>query len=515
MSAVEEAYDLLESLDNVVISWIPRERARTQLAAASGPLAGLPFVVKDNIDVAGIPTTAGCPAYAYTPSVSATVVRRLEAAGAVPIAKTNMDQFATGLVGTRTPFGVARNPWDPTRIPGGSSSGSAVAVAAEAVPFALGTDTAGSGRVPAALTGIVGAKPSRGWLSTAGVVPAVRSIDCVSVFARSVHLAWDVLVAAGGFDATDPYSREFGASVVPASPRIGRLEDIDVAPFLAAGRLLYEGPWVAERYASVGGFIADHRDECDPTVASLILGASRFSAADAASAAYELAALRRQTDAVWADFDVLVLPTVIGHPTVASVAADPIAVNAALGTYTSFTNLLDQCGVAVPTGTVDGLPVGVTVLAPAGHDAVAAHVAASIHGSPWRPPPGGVELAVVGAHLRGMPLHHQLLDNGATLIETTVTTADYRLYALAETIPPKPGLVRVGDGEGAAIDVEVYRLSDEGFGRFVAAVPAPMCIGTVRLADRSVPGFLCEPRAIEGATDITHLGGWRAYMAGP
>jgi allophanate hydrolase len=574
---VAEAYQRLRALDPAtVIAFVPeeltRDRAR-QLATADPaglPLYGIPFAVKDNIDVAGVATTAGCPAYGSTPTRSATVVRRLEAAGAIPVAKTNLDQFATGLVGTRSPYGTPRNPWDAERVPGGSSSGSAVAVATGAVPFALGTDTAGSGRVPAAFTGIVGAKPTRGWLSTAGVIPAVRTLDCVSVFALSVADAWAILEIAGGYDPDDVFSR-MAPSVLGTGPvisgagladglRIGvgrgidldldtavlaetpgitdaapasaapatRVVEVDLEPFLEAGRLLYGGPWVSERVAAVGAFIAAHRDEVDPTVGSIITAGGDWSAADAARATYALARLRRLVDRIWQDVDAIVVPTAPPAPTLEAVAADPIGVNTVLGTFTSFANLLDLCGVAVPTGVVDGFPTGVQVLAPPWADATAAAVADRIHrltgglqgttdttrcGPPWSSPRAAtVDVAVAGAHLRGQPLHHQLTDLGARWVMDTSTSPTYLLYAL-DTTPAKPGLVRSPDGDGAAIKVEVYRLSFEAFGRLVALVPAPMCIGTLELDSGPVPGFLCEPAAIEGAKDITSFGGWAAYRA--
>jgi allophanate hydrolase len=556
--AVRRAYEALAGLEAVVIEWVPEQVALAMADAdpRDRPLGGVPFVVKDNIDVAGVATTAGCAAYSYMPDASATAVRRLIAAGAIPVAKTNLDQFATGLVGTRSPYGTPPNPFDRRRVPGGSSSGSAVAVACGAVPFALGTDTAGSGRVPAAFTGTVGLKPTRGWVSTQGVVPAVRTIDCVSVFALSVSDAWTVLGAAAGFDAADPFSRPRPSSTGPpaSTPRVGVPRDVpvdtealnalaayhpvevDVAAFLEAGRLLYGGPWVAERLAVVGDFLAAEPGGLDPTVREIILGAARWSAADMASAGYELARLRRLTEAVWDRVDVLVLPTVPGHPTIADVAADPIGVNADLGRYTTFANLLDLCAVAVPVGLRDGLPVGVCVVAPAWSDETAAMVAAGIHvatgglrgatgspllGSGWDllPPggaeaPGGIDLAVVGAHLAGQPLHPQLVELGARLVATTTTAPDYRLYAIPGTDPPKPGLVRVADGTGERIEIEVYRLEAAAFGRFVAAVPPPLCIGTVRTTTGPVAGFLCEPLAMVGALDITEYRGWRAYRAG-
>ncbi len=492
--SVAEALDALRAQPDVVISWVPSGRIEERMASASGPLAGVPFVVKDNIDVAGVPTTAGCPAYAYTPTTSAPVVCRLEAAGAVVVAKTNMDQFATGLVGTRSPYGTPRNPCDPARVPGGSSSGSAVAVAAGAVPFALGTDTAGSGRVPAAFTGIVGAKPTRGWLSTAGVVPAVASVDCVSVFAASVADASLVLALAGG---QRPAARQVGT-------RVGEQGDVDLEPFLEAGRLLYDGPWVAERFAAVGEFIATHPDEVVPVVRDIILGGQRWTADDRTAAEERLAVLKQQVDRVWDRFDALVLPTAPVAPTLAAVAADPVGVNASLGTFTTFTNLLDLCAVVVPTGIEDGLPTSVQVVGPAGADTTVAAIAAGLER------PLTVTLAVCGAHMRGLPLHHQLTALGAVFAGEAATVPAYRLYAL-DTSPPKPGLVRVGEG-GASIAVELYRLSYAAFGRFVASVPAPMCIGAVLLEGESVAGFLCEPAAVANAVEITSYGGWRRYL---
>jgi len=508
----------------LISSFTPDELVARAKAAHPGALQGIPFMVKDNIDVAGLPTTAGCPAFAYTPKRSATVVERLEAAGAIVIGKTNLDQFATGLVGTRSPYGTPRNVRDAKRVPGGSSSGSAVAVAAGMVPFALGTDTAGSGRVPAALNGIVGAKPTCGWLSTRGVVPAVQSIDCVSVLAGSTEDAGMVLDLAAGFDGWDPFSRR----PVPQAPRsgplrigiggplpsgigdaldaIGPVVDVDASACLRAGGLLYGGPFVAERYAAVGSFIAAHPDDVDPVVREIILGGSRWSAADLAAARYELARLCRAVEAIWQDVDVLVLPTVDSHPTLAEVATDPVGVNSVLGRFTSGTNLCDLCAVAVPG---PGAELGVQILGPAWSDRRVAEVAGRLE----RAAGPMVSLAVVGAHLRGQPLHHQLTELGARLEQVTETSPEYRLYALRGTVPPKPGLVRVGTG-GAPIAVEVYRLSEAAFGHFVAAVPAPLCIGTVRLAGGdAVSGFLCEPLAVERADDITRFGGWGAYLA--
>ncbi|MBL9216649.1 MAG: allophanate hydrolase [Opitutaceae bacterium] len=542
-----------------------REHARRVQAAgpAGRPLYGVPFAIKDNIDLAGVPTTAGCPGFSFTPTTSAPVVARLIAAGAIPVGKTNLDQFATGLVGTRSPHGAPRNVANRDYISGGSSSGSAVAVAAGLVGFALGTDTAGSGRVPAALNGIIGLKPTRGRVSARGCVPACRSLDCVSFFTPDIASAAALLAVAEGFDPEDPYGRSattaavgplaarprlgvlspeqrewFGHAESPAlfAAALGRLEaagaeivPVDLAPFLAAARLLYEGPWVAEREAAVGGFIRLHRHtttaRVDPTVAAIILGGEVHSAASAFAAAYELAALRRTADRVLADIDALVIPTIAGPYRVAEVQADPVRLNSRLGHYTNFMNLLDLCGLALPAGQFAAGPgFGVTLCAPAWREPHLLELGARYLGESPPPaavalPPGWIELAVCGAHLRGQPLHGQLTSLGAQFVTATTTAPDYRLYALSGTVPPKPGLVRAaaGDGDGGrAIAVETYALAPAAFGQFVAAVPPPLVIGTVELADgRSVKGFLCEPRALAGAEDITEFGGWIAYRQAP
>jgi allophanate hydrolase len=526
------------------------------------PLYGLPFAVKDNVDVAGAPTTAGCPSYAYWPERSAIAVARLEAAGAICLGKTNLDQFATGLVGTRSPFGTPRNPFDARFVPGGSSSGSAVAVARGLVSFALGTDTAGSGRVPAAFNSIVGCKPTRGLVSMRGVVPAVRSLDCLSIFAPTAEDAAAALAAAAGFDAADPFSRHAQVSLAPDAPlRFGVFADlagaigadpetvrlagaaaahlealgaerraVDPAPFVEAAALLYGGPWVAERFASVGEFLETAPKDADKAVRAIVLAAKERRAFEQHRASYRLAELRRLADAAFREVDVLLLPTAPVHPSLAAVAADPIGANEALGRTNNFANLFDLAAVTVPAGVrADGLPCGVTLFAPAFADPWLLPLAGALHraaGVPWgatgialppapkrEAPSGRIALAVVGAHLRGQPLHGQLDALAARFVCAGATAPAYRLYALAGTVPPKPGMVRDEAG-GAAIAVEVYSLTPEGFGRFVAGVPSPLCIGTVELADgRSVHGFLCEPGALAGAQEITRFGGWAAYRA--
>jgi len=508
---------------------------------ASLPLAGLVAAVKDNIDVAGLPTTAGAPSYAYDPPADATVVARLRAAGAVVLGKTNLDQFATGLVGTRSPHGAVRGAWAPERISGGSSSGSAVAVALGLVDVALGTDTAGSGRVPAALNGIVGVKPTRGLLPTTGVVPACRSLDCVTVFARDLALARRTVELLAGVDGVDPLARpdtggrpasellrvavptpahlqglapgwaEAFAKAVDVLRRSGvEVVEVDISPLLEAATLLYDGAFVAERTAAVGEHIAAHPDlvgsDLDPVVAGIVAGGARFSAVDLLRDTERLERLGVAGRAALASTVALLTPTTTAHPTLAEVAADPVGVNARLGRYTNFANLLDQSSLAVPCGTVDGLPFGVMLTGAAFDDrllaALAARLAAPV-----------LDLVVVGAHLTGQPLNHQLVAAGATFGEAVATAPHYRLHAL-DTTPPKPGLVR-SPGDGASIAGELWRVPAAGFATFVAALPQPMTVGPVDLHDgRRVTGFLCEPAALAGARDITATGGWRAALAG-
>ena len=547
-------------------------RAHADRVPANAPLAGLTFAIKDNIDLAGAPTTAACPGFAYTPAESAHVVARLVAAGAVPAGKTNLDQFATGLVGTRSPSGAPRNVFNPEYISGGSSSGSAVAVAAREVDFSLGTDTAGSGRVPAAFNRIIGLKPTKGRLSTRGVVPACRSLDCVSIFARDIATTARVLAAAEGFDPADPFSRTKPTCHLISDKAVGRIGvpradqlewfgntespvlfaaalerlralgieivDVDFSAFLDAARLLYEGPWTAERYAAVGEFIEKHSATpesaraagLDPVVAKIILGGKSPSATDCFRATYRLAELRRAADTVLSTVDALVAPTTGTIYKVSEIEADPIRLNSNLGRYNNFMNLLDLCGLTVPAGRYSfGPGFGITFIAPAWHDTQLLALGARYLGESPEPichllsdkPSGSaaalplVTLAVCGAHLRGQPLHKQLTDLGARFLAATTTSPRYRLYALANTTPPKPGLARVSAGEtgGAPIAVETYALTPEAFGRFTAAVPAPMVIGNAELIDGTwVKSFLCEPHALAGATDITARGGWLAYL---
>lgn len=527
------------------------------------PVFGALCAVKDNIDVAGLPTTAACPAFAYDPARDAAVVAALNAAGAIIVGKTNLDQFATGLVGTRSPYGAVANAFDPRYIAGGSSSGSAAAVARGLVHVALGTDTAGSGRVPAGLNNIVGWKPSRGLLSTRGVVPACRSLDCVSIFALTVADAARVFAAAARSDPHDPDSRalpldrpllrdsfifalpqreqcEFygdatsAAAFGEAAQRLatlgGAAREIDFAPWRAVASMLYEGPRVAERHAGIRKFFDAEPDALDPTVRGIIAGARRFSATDVFVADARLAEMKATLARVWKTIDVLVVPTAPTAYTIAEVLAEPVELNRRLGTYTNFVNLLDLAALAVPASIrPDGIPFGITLIGPAGSDLMLAelgqrfHVATTLplgalgvaHAAtePLAPRADLAQVAVVGAHLSGLALNRELVERGARLVRRARTAADYLLYALPNTVPPKPGMVRATGEGGHAIDVEVWELPLAAFGSFVAGIPAPLAIGTIGLDDgTSVQGFLCESAAVAGADDISRFGGWRNYL---
>jgi allophanate hydrolase len=511
------------------------------------PLAGVPFGVKDNIDLAGLDTTAACPAFAYAPERSATVVERLVSAGAIPIGKTNLDQFATGLNGTRSPYGIPRNAYDRAWVSGGSSSGSAVAVAAGLVAFALGTDTAGSGRVPAAFNHLVGLKPTRGRWSSRGLVPACRTLDCITVFANDAGDAALVDAVVAGFDVDDALSRQI-VDVPRARRRIGivrvdqrrwfgdiesdflyetalagldaELVEIDMEPLNEAARLLYDGPWVAERTAALGVLLDADPDAIHPVVREIVAQGRNYSAVDAFEGGYRLAELARAAERMWDQVDLLALPTAPTCYRVAEMLAAPVALNASLGAYTNFVNLLDMAAIAVPAGRYhNGVGFGLTLMGPAGTDRALIDAAKVIFPAPAPPPPLDLEgrmetvkLAVVGAHLKDMPLHWQLTSRNARFVGAAKTAPAYRLYAMADSVPPKPALVH--DGDGAAIALEIYELDMAAFGSFVAEVPPPLAIGTVTLEDGSmVKGFVAEPRAMTDAEDITALGGWRAYMA--
>ena len=550
--------DALERIDTAPEhhAWITRLTRKQVMTYVEGlqdkdpllPLYGIPFAIKDNIDLAGVPTTAACPEFAYTPTESAHVVQKLIDAGAIPIGKTNLDQFATGLVGVRSPFGAGRNSVNPDYISGGSSSGSAIAVAMRWVSFSLGTDTAGSGRVPAAFNNLIGLKPSLGLLSTRGVVPACRTLDCVSVFATTAADAQRVLRAAQVFDAQAEYSRvvtrrafatksfRFGvpraeqlnffgdgeykrlfAEVVLGLEALGgRRVDVDFEPFLQAARLLYEGPWVAERYAAIADFIKATPEALHAVTRRIIEPATERSAVESFQSQYRLQSLRRTTSAVWKEIDVLVTPTAGTIYRIGEVEADPIRLNTNLGYYTNFVNLLDLAAVAAPAGfRKDGLPFGVTLAAPSGSDEALLRLAARMQGTELVPDvaPGFMSIAVCGAHMQGLPLNHQLTSRDGYLVGATLSAPIYKLYALPGGPPARPGMVKVGDG-GGAIELEVWALPIEQVGSFLAGIPSPLGLGKVELADgTAVTGFVCESSATANAQDITHRGGWRAYLA--
>ncbi|MEM1049806.1 MAG: allophanate hydrolase [Pseudomonadota bacterium] len=527
------------------------------LAAKSdkSPLWGMPFVVKDNIDVADLPTTAGCPAFAYTPDRDAFVVARLRHAGALLIGKTNLDQFATGLVGVRSPYGVPRNAIDATLVPGGSSSGSGVAVAHGLVPFSLGTDTAGSGRVPAALNNIVGLKPSLGALSNSGVVPACRTLDTISVFARSVADAYAVFEIACAYDEADAYAVELEAGALAAAPdrvRIGipasrtrrffgddaqadmfdaaidtlrdkgaAIVELDFTPFYDIAELLYEGAWIAERYTVIEDLLSRQPEAVHPTTAAIVGPAERLSAADAFRGLYRLKDLTRIAERALEGIEALCVPSIPTFYTLADLEADPVTPNSNLGTYTNFVNLLGLCGVAVPTAQrSDGRPGSVTVLARHGADALAASIAALFEAkidttgsarTVQRDEADTIELAVCGAHMSGLPLNGQLTSLGATFCRSMRTAERYRLYALAGGPPYRPGLLRTENG--ARIELEVWALPTSNVGPFMAGIPSPLSIGTVELEDGTrTHGFLVEAAGLDGAEDITDFGGWRGYL---
>lgn len=545
------------------------------------PLYGVPFAIKDNIDLAGIPTTAACPAFAYTPEASAFVVRQLLAAGAIPLGKTNLDQFATGLVGVRSPesWGPCHNTLNEDYISGGSSSGSAVVVAKGLASFSLGTDTAGSGRIPASLNNLVGLKPSKGLLSTRGLVPACRSLDCISIFAFSSEDANTVFDLACQFDPEDAYARSnpyengprysFAKSSaktnvftepnvtlgVPSADQLqffgnreaeqlfqqslqqlrdagATLVEIDFSPFSEAARLLYEGPWVTERYLATKNIIEQQPEAMLPVIQEIIEKGATPSAQDAFSAQYRLQALAQKALAELNKADAIVTPTAGSLYKVNEVLANPIQLNSNLGYYTNFMNLLDCAAVAVPSGFYDcGVGFGVTLFSRAFSDKRLLSMAAALEqhnsltlGATGRPfsakehtntrvSPTTINVVVCGAHLEGLPLNWQLQERGATLLEKTTSSPDYQLYALAGGPPFRPAMIRVAES-GRAIEVEVWQVPVQHFGSFVAEIPGPLGIGKVQLADgRWESGFICEGSGIEGAKDITELGGWRAYLA--
>jgi allophanate hydrolase len=532
-------------------------------------LYGLPFAIKDNIDFSGLPTTAGCPDYSFEPSFSSPVVEKLIKAGAILLGKTNMDQFATGLVGTRSPYGICKNAINPKYISGGSSSGSAVAVSKGLVSFSLGTDTAGSGRVPAAFNNIVGLKPTRGMISNRGVVPACRSLDCLSIFALNTSDASEVMEIAKGFDSNDPYSRaqlnlskkvdieitniklgvphtddiDFFGNIETKNLFIQTIEiikklnvkivEIDFEPFLEVAKLLYEGPWVAERYQAIRMFFDNNPESIHPITRAIIEEGKKPIAADAFAAEYRLRELGRKIETVWSQIDMVLSPTAGTIYTIDEVEADPIKLNSNLGTYTNFMNLLDLCGVSVPAGFgSDGMPFGVTLFGPALHDRSLLPLADKIHyyskagmGMTRTKLPkrkfitehvsdDRILIAVCGAHMSGLPLNSELTDRGAEFVRKCRSARQYRFYALENFAPPRPGMVRSVDKHVNNIELEIWALPKTNFGDFISKIPEPLSIGTSELEDgTSVKGFLCESYVTERAKDITELGDWRIYLS--
>ncbi|MBF4521212.1 allophanate hydrolase [Acinetobacter towneri] len=548
--------------DHAWISIATTEQLQAQIDALTGadienlPLYGVPFAVKDNIDVAGFYTTAACKEAAYLATSDATVITKLKAAGAIVVGKTNLDQFATGLVGVRSPYGAVKNSFNPEYISGGSSSGSSVVVANGLVPFSLGTDTAGSGRVPAGHNNIVGLKPTKGWFSTTGLIPACRSIDVISVFALTVDDAWQVAQVMQGYDASDDYSRAHpqnvpsqfskGKIAIPdtlefygdaetekafqlAIERVQSLgyavEPIDFTPFQQLASALYNRSWVAERTSAVEKMVK--REQTHAVIGQIIAQADQFSAVDVMQDEYERARLSRIIQNTLADYDALMVPTAPTIYRIAEVEADPLVKNSHMGAYTNFVNFADLSALALPNSIrADGLPTGVTFIAPAWMDEALAKF-----GQKWQQvsqlklgtsahsyaktteisSSHSIKLAVVGAHLTGMPLNFQLTTRGGTLIKQTRTTSHYKLYALKNTTPPKPGLQY--HEKGSSIEVEVWDIPRALFGDIVAEVPAPLGIGNAQLIDGTwVKGFICEGYALGDATDITHFGGWREFM---
>ena len=550
---IEEIHTRIQQVENPAI-WIrllSQEELQPYLDRLQSsdpeslPLFGIPFAIKDNIDLEGIPTTAACPDYSFTPDRSSTVVEKLIQAGAIPIGKTNLDQFATGLVGVRTPHGVPKNPYAPDRVPGGSSCGSAIAMSEGLVSFSLGTDTAGSGRVPAAFNKLWGVKPSKGRLSNRGLVPACKTLDCISIFALNAEDSALALSMAEGYDEEDPYSLPLVDQAIEGKGVLGipkpedlmffgdagyeaswssalreliaagwSLKEIDFQPFLQSARLLYEGPWVSERYTALEDFLSEHPESFFPATREIISGGADHTARDAFSAAYRLMELKRISEHVWPEIDAIVTPTAGGFPTLEELEADPIGPNSQLGYYTNFMNLLDLCAVATPAGTTEsGLPFGITWIAPRDRDQALIEIAK--HG-PKQDPGREDTLSIIlfGEHMEGLALNQQVTGLGASMIGPVQTAAKYRMFHLPEPAPERPGLVRVEE-DGVKIDGEEWQFPRSSFGDFLAKIKQPLGLGEVELSDgRLCHGFLCEAVATGDATDISTTGGWRNFLAG-
>lgn len=554
---------------NIWINVLDKDDLQVYLSGLEGkgpdelPLYGIPFAIKDNIDLVGVPTTAACPEFSYVPETNAFAVQLLIDAGAIPIGKTNLDQFAAGLVGTRSPYGVVKNAFDPDYISGGSSSGSAVAVALGQVSFALGTDTAGSGRVPVALNNLIGLKPTKGRISTSGLVPACRSLDCISIFSLNPDDATTVFKIMDCYDPADIYSRVIEKVETKTSLKVGVLDKsdleffgnqeyenlfndfvnkvsnkgyeivtIDFTPFRQAAQLLYQGPWLAERYVAIEDLIENNPEALFPVTRDIVLPAKSIDAVTTFKKLYELQQLKKQADKILEQVDFILTPTIATTYRIDEINSDPVQLNSNLGYYTNFMNLLDYAAIAIPAGfNQAGMPFGVTLFNNAFGDydllKYAIEFLKNSQGAmgatrfQWTPKDkkeignkslGTIDIAVCGAHLSGMPLNHQLTENNAVLVKATKTAATYKLYALAGGPPYRPGLMKVSE-DGAAIEVEVWRMPLTSFGEFMTGIPHPLGIGKALLEDgEEVNSFICEAYAIEDAEDITRFGGWRNYM---
>jgi len=573
VDVIDEIFARLEAVDDpaIFIHLCDRDALKEEARALGAfdpdmALWGIPFAAKDNIDVAGLPTTAACPAYAYTPATDAFVIANLRASGALMIGKTNLDQFATGLVGIRSPYGAPRNSVDPFMVPGGSSGGSGVIVGHGIVSFSLGTDTAGSGRVPAALNNIVGLKPSLGALSASGVVPACRTLDTISIFALTVDDAYAAFDVAADYDEADAYARPLATKAlhaVPSGLRVGvpdaksieffgdeiqeqafrrdvavlaasgaHIVEVDFTPFYDVAHMLYEGAWVAERYTVIEDLLKKDPDAVHLVTRQIICHAESLSAADAFRGMYRLQDLKRVAEAALAALDLLCVPTIPTFYSVADLEADPVTPNSNFGTYTNFVNLLDMCGIAVPTAPRgDGRPGSVTLLARFGEDALTASVAryfemdcprnlgGTDHKATGISPLSNlvksdrIELAVCGAHMADLPLNWQLTDRDGAFVRAAKTSANYKFYALAGGPPERPGLVRTEGSGSQPIALEIWSLPSDHVGSFLAGIPSPLGLGSVELDDGSfVKGFICEASGTAGARDISEFGDWRTYL---
>lgn len=503
---------------------LPKEREQY-------PLWGIPFAIKDNIDLAGVPTTAACPDFSYIPKENATVVEKLIKAGAIPIGKTNLDQFATGLVGTRSPYGEVHNAYQPEMISGGSSSGSAVSVALGLAAFALGTDTAGSGRVPAMLNTLVGWKPPVGSWSSKGVVPACASLDCVTVFAKKMEDVELVNSIAKGFDAECCWSKTFQekGKTLPKKVYIPKeepefygdfkeiyrqkwnacikrikglgilVEELDMNMFQKAALILYEGAYVAERWEDLKEFVEANPGKTFPVTETILRSGEKKenTAAKLFGDLHQLQQYKAKARLLLED-SVMIMPTAGGSFTREQVRRDPIETNSKMGLYTNHCNLLDLTAIAVPENSSDRTyPFGITIFGRSDSENLVLAFGEAFLASE------SIQLAVCGLHKKGYPLEYQLTELGAEWLGTAKTAKGYHLYEL-DTEPKKPGMVYQGDGE-TSIEVELYDIPKQKLGYFMELVKKPLYLGDIELEDkRTVKGFLCEAAAIVGAREIIY-----------